>query len=156
MAIEAVFKDGSTKAYTQSLSQHDKGQILKFVGVHLPEVFEVHFSNEREGGVATVVMGEDNCCAIPDAFLATGEYVYAWAYDEHEETNYRTDYQVTEDEILVEEQKDPVTWTKANTLYQVVIPVIRRPMNIVMPMPGIGEPHKEYSVEDESLHIFER
>lgn len=153
--IEAVFRKDSTKVYTKSLTQHDKGQLLKFIGVHLPEVFEVHFSNDSENGVATVVRGEDNIVAIPDAYLATGEYVRAWLYDEHEETSYKTDYHVDE-EILYEDQRDPVTWTKGTTLYQVVIPVIRRPLNIVMPMPGMGEPTKEYEVDGESLHILEK
>ena len=152
MAVEAIFKDGSTKAYTRSLNQYDKGQILKFVGVHLPETFEVHFSNQKDGGVANIVIGTDDFAAIPDAYLATGEYVYAWLYDQHDVEYAKIDYSV-EDEILTEEHEDPVTYTKGTTLYQVTIPVIKRPMQIVMPMPGIGEPHKEYSIDGESLVI---
>lgn len=150
--VDVVFSEGSRKAYTRTLTQYDKGQILKFVGIHLPETFEVHFSNEKDGGMASVVIGTDNFAAIPDAYLATGEYVYAWVHDEHDVTYAKTDYSI-ENEILTEEQKDPVTYTKGATLYEVVIPVVRRPMKIVMPMPGVGEPSHEYSINGDSLVI---
>lgn len=152
MAIEAVFNTGTTKTYTKTAMQYDKGQILKFIGIKLPETFEVHFSNNKDNGLASTVVGTENYVAIPDAYFETGEYVYAWVYDEHDVTFAKTDYKV-ENEILTEEQIDPVTYTKGTTLYEVVIPVIRRPVKIVMPMPGIGEPSHSYSIDGDSLII---
>lgn len=152
MAIIADFSNGQTKIYTKSMYQHDKGQILRFVGVHLPPSFEVHFSNSKDGGTASTVIGENYFAAIPDAYFATGEYIYAWAYDRHEESFVKVDYSV-EDEILTEEHLDPIKYTRGTTVYEVVIPIIRRSIDITMPVPGLGENVNEYSISDESLII---
>ena len=152
MAVEAVFRDGSTKTYTRTLTQYDKGQILKFVGITLPETFEVHFSNTKDYGAASVMIGVNNEAPIPDAYLATGEYVYAWLYYEHDITCYKEEYEVT-DEVLIEEHVDPVTFTKGTNLYQVTIPVNKRPIDVKLPPAGISDHVKEYSVDGESLII---
>lgn len=154
-SVKAIFKNGSTKTYTTSMYQHDKGQMLEFVGADLPPEFEVHFSNDKDFGTASIVIGENNIVAIPNAYLATGSYVYAWAHDRHDVTYTKRDYNVNE-EVLIEERSDPVTYTKGTTLYEVVIPVIKRPIEIKMPMPGVGESAREYSIDEEnqSLVIF--
>ena len=153
MSIIAEFKNGKNKTYTQSLYQHDKGQILEFVGVEdLPEEFEVHFSNDKDYGTASVVVGKNRHAAIPNAYLATGSYIYAWVHVVKDITYCNTDYSV-EDEILIEERDDPVTFTRGTTMYEVVIPVIKRAIEIRMPMPGIGDPANEYSIKDGSLII---
>ena len=152
MSIIAEFKNGSTKTYTKSLYQHDKGQILEIVGADLPETFEVHFSNDKNYGSAVIVTGENNRAPIPNAYLATGNYVYAWIHDQHDITCYKSDYSVN-DEILSEEQYDHVTYTRGTTLYEITIPVIKRAIEIRMPLPGIGDPSKEYTIENGSLVI---
>ena len=80
MTIDAIFEAGSDLTYTRSVSQYDKGLRLRFLGISLPAEFEVHFSNQKEGGVATVVSGKNYNVGIPDAFVAKGEYIYAWVY----------------------------------------------------------------------------
>ena len=80
MEIEAVFKDGNTKAYTQSVTQFDHKLTLHISGVLLPEKFEAHFANSNEGEIASVVKGENFRVRVPDVYLQKGEYVYVWIY----------------------------------------------------------------------------
>ena len=72
-----------------------------FIGVELPDEFEVHFSTEKEGGIGTAHAATPEGVLIPDEYLATGDYVYAWVY-------------------LTDE------YDGGTTTYTVVIPVIRR------------------------------
>lgn len=78
--VYAVF--GSMKhTVTEPLHQWDKGQVLKFKNLSgLPEYYEVHFSNERVGGVAKVFTGDSDGVSGWDEYLTSGQSVYAWLY----------------------------------------------------------------------------
>ena len=129
MAVKAIFQNGSTRTFTKTLYQHDKGQILIFEGIELPETFEVHFSNDEYGGVSYAEKGKNSGVSIPDAYLATGEYVYAWLYAKG-----------SEDE--------------GETLYTVVMPVSKRPAPL--PVQEEGGQAYDYEIEDETLIITEK
>lgn len=135
MTLDVMFNQGSTKCYTRSLSQHDRGVRLRFFGIALPKRFEVHFSNSEEDGVAGVVIGNNYTVVVPDSYLATGSYVYAWVFSYG--TTKTLAYDV-EDEILSVEptevfNDDP---RKANSICEVVIPIARRPMPLILPVEG--------------------
>ena len=96
MAVIASFKPGFTEAITQPLTQYDKGQTLIIVGIELPEEFEVHFSNYREGGMAASYVGRPEGVHIPNVLLTTGEYIYAWVYvTDHKGHEGKTEYCIT-------------------------------------------------------------
>lgn len=98
MEVQAVFKDGNTKAYTQAVTQFDHKISLHISGILLPEKFQAHFANACEGEIAAVVNGENYQVRIPDVYLQKGNYVYVWIYVE----------KVSE--------------------YQIVVPVVKRPL----------------------------
>lgn len=70
---------GRTIVRTPPLYQYDYGQILQIVGVDLPDAYEVHFSNEPHGQAITQIGNADGV-TIPDQYLLSGAYVYAWLY----------------------------------------------------------------------------
>lgn len=102
MAIIAEFKDGATKAYTKSAYQFDKGQILTFSGITLPESCEIHASNSKYSDTATICERYGNGAILPDVLFMSGDFIYVWTCVKEEE------YEQT-------------------TVYEVVIPIIRRP-----------------------------
>lgn len=125
MEVEAVFKDGRNKVYTKAVTQFDHHLSLHISGVLLPEKFEAHFSNNVEGEIAAIVKGENYQVRIPDVYLQKGEYVYVWLYVEKV------------------------------SMYQIVIPVVKRPL-IYQMNDGNDEPTKTYAFvmdEDETLNI---
>ena len=125
MEIQAVFKDGSNKAYTQTVNQFDHKLSIHISGILLPEKFQAHFANSREGEIAAIVKGENYMVRIPDVYLQKGEYVYCWIYVEKV------------------------------SLYQIVIPVARRPLVYQM-NDGDDESEKTFAFtmpEDETLAI---
>ena len=62
-----------------SLFQYDRGLILVFDGVTLPESYEVHFSNDKHG---LAKKGEitENGVMIPDEFLQKRMDLFAWIF----------------------------------------------------------------------------
>ena len=80
MAIVADFSSGQTVTYTKSVYQHDKGQKLIVTGIDLPETYEIHISNSKDGGLASAYMGNPDGILIPDVYFTSGEYVYIWLY----------------------------------------------------------------------------
>lgn len=157
MVIDAEFYEGQRKTYTQSVSQYDKGLSIRFVGIGLPEDFEAHFSNYEDGGVATVVTGKKCIVRIPDAYLATGEYVYVWVYG-YGKTAGGT-YHVENEIVVYSNSGDEHTdLRKARTFCMAVIPVVRRSMPVIDPDTEPEDPDDpyEYDVQDESLIIIEK
>lgn len=73
--------------------QYDYGQILHFDGLTLPDIFEVHFSNDEVGESITQI-GSYNDVEIPDQFFLTGDPVYAWVFVHDDSTDGRTKYLV--------------------------------------------------------------
>ena len=102
--IIAAFKHGETTAYTKTVHQFDKGQKLIVTGIVLPETFEVHMSNNKEDGFAYSCKGDAEGVTIPDALFVSGDYIYVWLYD--------------------------TTESEGETVYQIVIPVARRPVQL--------------------------
>lgn len=91
--LEAEF--GTMNAtVTSPLHKSDNGVILRVTGVDdLPEYFEAHFANSKNG-TAVTVLGHDCEAVIPDQLLETGLPVYCWIYVTNEITG-RTVYTVT-------------------------------------------------------------
>lgn len=83
-----------TVCKTQPLYQYDYGQLLQFVGIDLPEAYEVHFSNEPHGEAVTQI-GDAEGVTIPDTLLTTGLPVYAWLFLHTGEDDGETEYAVT-------------------------------------------------------------
>lgn len=99
----AVFDGSRRKAITCPLFQYDYGQILKISGVELPASYQVQFSNTEDGGISKTMLGDADGVQIPDEYLLTGEYIYAF--------------------IFLHEGTDD-----GETEYVIEIPVIRRPV----------------------------
>lgn len=132
MAIIAAFQEGTTKVYTKSAYQFDKKQKLIVTGVEMPNDYEVHISNDKDHGIAGSYKGDATGVVIPDAYFMSGEYVYVWIYA----YSY-----VTGEEGAFEEGK---------TVYEIVIPVIRRPVQVSSPgsHEGGGSSTAGYIVDD--------
>jgi len=153
MIIDAIFNEDINQTYTKAVAQYDKGLSIRFTGIELPEEFEVHFSNEKDYGIATVVKGKDNIAKIPDAYLYQGDYIYAWvyAYGKVKTKNY-----VVEGEImtLTPTEGERIDTRQAVTVCQVIIPVQHRPVPVSVPEESDKSDTEiigDYGIQDESL-----
>lgn len=102
-AITAVFS-GLRRTRTSALYRYDTNVMLKFEGITLPSVYEVHFSNYDNTGVATTMLGDENGVDIPNELLETGYTIYAWIYLHANPGNGMTKYTV---EIPVKARPQP-------------------------------------------------
>jgi len=148
MAIIAAFKNGSTKVYTKSVHQFDKGQKLIVTGVALPDKFEVHVSNSKDEGIATAYTGDAEGVFIPDAYFATGDYVYVWIYAVSKEEINASD--VPNDESAM---ASGITIEEGTSIYEIVIPVIQRPINLQISQMGHEETVAGYVVDEDHTLI---
>lgn len=94
MAVTAHYVEGASTIYTSNLFQHDKGQRLIIDGIELPAEYDVQFSNDKEGGISVACIGNENGVLIPNAFLITGKYIYAYVAIKHGERGYKTGFTV--------------------------------------------------------------
>lgn len=85
--ITATFTGTSLETYTAPAYQYDVGMSIKFVGLELPANYEVHFSNQVDGGESTTVIGTSDTVSIPDTAFTSGAYIYAFVYIVDEETS---------------------------------------------------------------------
>lgn len=76
--IKAVFGAGDRTA-TCPQWQYDYNTRLEFVGLNLPEHFEVDFANSTAGQSQTV-LGENNSVVIPAQYFIPGSTIFAWVY----------------------------------------------------------------------------
>jgi hypothetical protein len=76
--IKAVFGAGDRTA-TCPQWQYDYNTRLEFVGLNLPEHFEVDFANSTTGQSQTV-LGENNSVVIPAQYFIPGSTIFAWVY----------------------------------------------------------------------------
>lgn len=76
--IKAVFA-GGRKVKTAPLWRYDHGIKLQPVGLTLPDLYEMHFSNGKTGEAKTV-LADANGAVIPSEYLIPGREVYAWVY----------------------------------------------------------------------------
>lgn len=96
--VTATFSEGCTSVTVDKpLYQYDYGQILTFEGLDLPDAYEVHFSNtsNASGTAKTQIGTADDGVNIPDEYLVTGSYVYAFVYLHTGEDDGETEYTVT-------------------------------------------------------------
>lgn len=100
------------QAKTAPLYQYDYGQMLKFIGVSLPDTYEVHFSNSDDMGTAYTVLGNANGVMIPDSLLVTGNPIHAWIFlhdtDADGETEYKVDIPVIRRPKVTDAEPTPV------------------------------------------------
>lgn len=75
---QATFKNGSKSTITEKIFQWAYGQKYEIVGLDLPSVFRVDFSNTPEIGDAKPQTGMDNVVDIPDEYFLSGAPVYAF------------------------------------------------------------------------------
>lgn len=101
--ITAAF-GGMREVTTARLWQWDYGQVLKITGLNLPTAFEVHFSNSKERGTSKTQIGQNSQVTIPDEYLTSGAYVYAFIYLHEGETDGETEYRIN---IPVKERPQP-------------------------------------------------
>lgn len=106
------------------LWQWDYGQIMQFVGIDLPETYEVHFANAPHGD-ATTAIGDESGVPIPDIYLTTGQPVYAWIYVHSGSDDGETEYMVT---IPVKPRAKP-TATEPTPVEQNIITVAIAKLN---------------------------
>ena len=90
-----TFEPDQRRAYAERLVQWDYGQILKIEGLELPDVFEVHFSNEKVEGDAKTQIASNNEVTIPDEYLLEGTKIYAWIFLHEGENDGATKYFIT-------------------------------------------------------------
>lgn len=91
--IKAVFNT-NTAFKTSPAWQWSYGQILRFVGLNLPDAFEVHFSNTLSGE-AVIQIGTNNNVIIPDTYFTSGQPIYAWVFLHTGASDGETLYTVT-------------------------------------------------------------
>lgn len=149
MAIIAAFKEGQTKVYTKSAHQFDKGQKLIITGITLPSNYEVHFSNEKDRGFAAPLSGDLEGVFIPDSFFMSGDYVYAWVYGIEKESSpaYDIDPETGTTVLVPEEENEEGNVKSGTTVYEIIIPVIRRPIQLSFDY-GSGNSIVGYIVDD--------
>lgn len=113
---------------TTPLYQYDYGQVLKFDGVTLPEVYEVHFSNSAQKGTARSVIGTPDGVLIPDEFLLTGEPIYAWIFLHEGENDGATEYMAM---IPVNRRPQPVYGTPTPVQQDAITAAVAKIQEIV-------------------------
>lgn len=96
--IHVSFKKG-TKAVAKEQFQYNYGEKLIFDDVDLPEYYEVHFANAKNGD-AKKVIGDATGAIIPQEYFKPGQIIYAWVFFSNE--------------------------TSGKTVYEIVIPIARR------------------------------
>lgn len=107
MATNIITADFSGRGHIinleETLWQYDYGQILRIVGLDLPEYYEVHFSNQPQSGEALTYVVSGEYVNIPNSVLTSGciIYVYIWltSGSNDGETEYR---------IIIPVRKRPV------------------------------------------------
>lgn len=129
MAIVADFSSGKSSVYTVSAYQYDKGQKLIVTGVELPETYEVHISNSKDGGFASAYMGNSSGVLIPDVYFTSGEYIYIWIYATAKEQISPKIRDTSDDEEETPEMGE-ITIDSGKTIYEITIPMIKRPAQL--------------------------
>lgn len=132
------------------LWQYDYGQKMQFVGIDLPETYEVHFSNTPHGE-ATTSIGDASGVNIPDIYLTTGQPVYAWIFLHDDESDGATEYMVT---IPVKRRAQP-TDAAPTPVQQDVITVAIAKLNDAIQRSEAARDAAEDSAEDSASSASE-
>ena len=78
--IVAIVKPGSFYTVTSPIMKENREQRLLIIGLDLPEIYEIDFSNEKKHGSSVTVIGNTEGVLIPTQFIKTGRDVYAFYY----------------------------------------------------------------------------
>lgn len=97
---------------TRELYQYDYGQRLQFAGLALPDSYVVDFSHHQSQGDSKPQVGGADGVVIPDAYLTSGEDIYAFVFlhagTDDGETVYRVHIPVKARPRRTEETPTPV------------------------------------------------
>lgn len=132
------------------LWQWDYGQKMQFVGIDLPETYEVHFANTPHGD-ATTAIGDESGVPIPDIYLTTGQPVYAWIYVHSGSDDGETEYMVT---IPVKPRARP-TATEPTPVEQNIITVAIAKLNDAIERSEAARDAAEGSADDSASSALE-
>lgn len=102
--LEVTFEEGQTFATATRLWRGDYGQILLINGPALPTYYEVHFASTK-ADTPQVQVGTPEGVLIPNKFLQTDGYIYAWLFLHEGENDGETKYQI---KIPVEDKGIPI------------------------------------------------
>ena len=95
IAIARAACENPRELITDAVWQYDYGQILDVSVIEdLPAAFEVHFCNKGDTQTTTSI-GQNGQVTVPDAYLLTGKYIYAYIYLHTGENDGETEYKVT-------------------------------------------------------------
>lgn len=96
--------DNSNYILTSPVYQYDYGLVLKINGIDLPDVYEVHFSNLEFSGESETSIGNSEGVEIPNTYLTSGEYIYAWLFLHTGENDGEVEFKI---EIPVRKRAKP-------------------------------------------------
>lgn len=96
--------DNSNYILTSPVYQYDYGLVLKINGIDLPDVYEVHFSNLEFSGESETSLGNSEGVEIPNTYLTSGEYIYAWLFLHTGENDGEVEFKI---EIPVRKRAKP-------------------------------------------------
>lgn len=96
--------DNSNYILTSPVYQYDYGLVLKINGIDLPDVYEVHFSNLEFSGESETSIGNSKGVEIPNTYLTSGKYIYAWLFLHTGENDGEVEFKI---EIPVRKRAKP-------------------------------------------------
>ena len=102
--LEVRFEEGQTFATATRLWKGDYGQILLIHGPALPPYYEVQFASTK-ADTPQIQVGTPEGVLIPNKFLQTDGYIYAWTFLHTGENDGETKYQI---KIPVEDKGIPI------------------------------------------------
>ena len=102
--LEVIFEEGQTFATATRLWKGDYGQILLIHGPALPAYYEVYFASTKDNA-PQIQVGTPEGVLIPNKFLQTNGYIYAWTFLHTGENDGETKYQI---KIPVEDKGIPI------------------------------------------------
>lgn len=102
--LEVRFEEGQTFATATRLWKGDYGQILLIHGPALPAYYEVHFASTK-ADAPQIQVGTPEGVLIPNKFLQTDGYIYAWTFLHTGGNDGETKYQI---KIPVEDKGIPI------------------------------------------------
>ena len=104
--VVVTYEEGKPIAVTRPLHQYDYGMKLKLKDFpDLPEMYEMHFSNNHDSGKSYTVVGDSTGVDIPDVCLSEGRHVWAWLFNHVGPNDGETKYAI----LIPEEQQDLLT-----------------------------------------------
>lgn len=83
--ITAAFDGTSESVRTAPVWRISRGMLLRITGLELPDYYQVHFGLSPVHGEAKAVLATSDTVEIPDEYLQSGGYIYAWVYVTPEE-----------------------------------------------------------------------